>query len=47
MLNQLAAHELEPFRQAHRAEIERLATDQGIWLNVEVLISVGRKPVAS
>lgn len=47
MLNQLSANELEQFRQGHRTEIEGLATDQGIWLNVEVLISVGRKPMVS
>lgn len=44
LLNQLSASELEQFRQDHRAEIEHLATDQGIWLNVDVLVSVGRKP---
>jgi ubiquinone/menaquinone biosynthesis C-methylase UbiE len=46
LLNQLSASELAQFRQDHRVEIERLATDQGIWLNVEVLVSVGRKPQA-
>ena len=44
MLNQLSASELVQFRHEHRAEIERFATDHGIWLNVEVLISVGYKP---
>jgi ubiquinone/menaquinone biosynthesis C-methylase UbiE len=44
LLNQLAADDLARFRQAHRAEIERFVTGQGIWLNVEVLISVGHKP---
>lgn len=47
LLNQLSADELAQFRQAHRAEIERFASDQGIWLNVEVLVSVGRKPRAA
>jgi hypothetical protein len=44
LLNQLPAKELESFRQAHRTEVEHFSTDQGIWLNVEALISVGRKP---
>jgi ubiquinone/menaquinone biosynthesis C-methylase UbiE len=43
MLNQLSASELAQFRQDHQAEVERFATDEGIWLNVEVLISVGHK----
>lgn len=47
MLNQLSLSELEQFRQEHRAEIERIATDRGIWLNVEVLISVGHKPLVT
>lgn len=47
LLNQLSAAELAQFRQDHRAEIEDRATDQGIWLDVEVLISVGRRPEAA
>ncbi|MHB1084617.1 MAG: class I SAM-dependent methyltransferase [Thiobacillus sp.] len=44
MLNQLSPGEREQFRQEHRTEIERVATDRSIWLNVDVLISVGHKP---
>lgn len=44
LLNQLPAKDLDSFRRAHRTEVERFSTDQGIWLNVEALISVGRKP---
>jgi len=47
MLNQLSASELAQFRRDHQAEVERFATDAGIWLNVEVLISVGHKPQAA
>jgi ubiquinone/menaquinone biosynthesis C-methylase UbiE len=47
LLNQLAPDDLAQFRQDHRTEIERMATGRGIWLNVDVLISVGRKPVAA
>lgn len=42
-LNQFSPNELEQFRQDHQAEIGQFATEQGVWLNVEVLISVGRK----
>lgn len=44
LLNQLPESELALFRQEHQAEIEQFATEQGIWLNVEVIISVGFKP---
>lgn len=44
LLNQLSESALTSFKQEHRAEIEKLATEQGIWLNVEVIISVGHKP---
>ena len=47
MLNQLSDSELAQFRQDHRAEIESMAIDGRIWLNVEVLISVGHSPRAS
>lgn len=47
LLNQLTAGDLARFRQAHRTEIECFATDHGIWLNVEILISVGRNPQAA
>ncbi len=34
----------EAFEAAHLAEVARLRTDQGIWLNVETLFARGRKP---
>ena len=43
LLNQLSPDALAQFRHAHRSEIERLTVDGKIWLNVDVLISVGRK----
>lgn len=46
MLNQLSESELARFRQDHQIEVERFATDGRIWLNVEVLVSVGHKPQA-
>ncbi|GAO36470.1 ubiquinone biosynthesis protein UbiE [Sulfuricella sp. T08] len=44
LLNQLSEGALTSFKQEHRSEIEKFATEQGIWLNVEVIISVGHKP---
>lgn len=44
LLNQLSESDLARFKQEHQAEIEQFATGQGIWLNVEVLISAGCKP---
>lgn len=46
LLNQLSVIDLVNFRAAHLAEIDALANEQGIWLNVEVLISVGHKPLS-
>ena len=46
MLNQLSADELARFKQEHQVEIKALSTGSGLWLNVEVLISVGKKPQA-
>ncbi len=46
LLNQLTASQLEQFRHDHRLDIERQATARGIWLNVEVLVSVGRRPLS-
>lgn len=44
LLNQLSADDLARFKREHREEIEKFATDEGLWLNVEVLISVGHMP---
>ena len=44
LLNQLSGDDLTRFKQEHQHEIESLATTEGLWLNVEVLISVERKP---
>lgn len=35
---------IERFKEDHLAEVAELADDQGIWLDVEVLISRARKP---
>jgi len=45
LLNQLSEGDQERFRREHGEEIEMLAAEHGLWLNVEVLISVGHKPL--
>ncbi|RFC32244.1 MAG: Ubiquinone/menaquinone biosynthesis C-methylase UbiE [Candidatus Nitrotoga sp. SPKER] len=45
LLSQLSSFDLTHFRQAHQEEIELLIEEQGIWMNVEILISVGYKPL--
>jgi len=42
LLNQLSPGALAQFRDEHRSEIERHAVNGKNWLNVEVLVSVGR-----
>jgi ubiquinone/menaquinone biosynthesis C-methylase UbiE len=44
MVSQLKAEELERFRQEHLREVAALATGDGIWLDVGVLFTIGRKP---
>jgi ubiquinone/menaquinone biosynthesis C-methylase UbiE len=41
LVSQLKPEELEPFKQRHLAEIQDLATHEGIWLDVEVLFTSG------
>lgn len=43
LVNQLAPHDLERFKQVHLQEIQQLAGNEGIWLDVEVLYTVGTK----
>jgi arsenite methyltransferase len=45
-LMQLSDADVERFRQEHLEEVAALAGDQGIWLDVEVLFFLGRKPDA-
>lgn len=46
LLNQLSPDELAQFQQAHREEIETLSRQNGLYLNVEILIAVGYKPLS-
>jgi hypothetical protein len=43
VLNQLTVQDLERFKADHLAEIQGLATDDGIWFDVDVLLTVARK----
>ncbi|KPJ94160.1 MAG: hypothetical protein AMJ53_05825 [Gammaproteobacteria bacterium SG8_11] len=43
LISQLKPEQLEPFKQQHLAEIQKLATHEGIWLDVEVLYTRGRR----
>lgn len=42
-LEQIEPEKLEQFKTEHLAEVEKLATDKGIWLDVPVLFAIGRK----
>jgi ubiquinone/menaquinone biosynthesis C-methylase UbiE len=44
-LSQIPAEKLEQFKAEHLAEIETLMTDQGIWLDVETIFVMGKKPL--
>jgi len=44
LVNQLAPQAMERFKKEHLAEIQNLATDKGIWLDVKVLYGIGIKP---
>ncbi len=44
LVSQLPQEDLERFKREHLKEIETLATDDGIWLDVGVLYTVGTKP---
>ena len=42
LISQLKPEQVEPFKKQHLAEIQELATHEGIWLDVEVLYTSGR-----
>lgn len=41
LVSQLTDEQLEPFKLQHLAEIQNLATEQGIWLDIEVIYTKG------
>ncbi|MDD5772382.1 MAG: class I SAM-dependent methyltransferase [bacterium] len=44
LVSQLSPTDLEKFKKEHMKEIDALATKEGIWLDVEVLYTIGTKP---
>lgn len=44
LVSQLSPENLEKFKKEHLKEIEAIAVKEGIWLNVEVLYTIGTKP---
>ncbi len=44
-VSQLSTSDLKKFREEHLREIEGLRTEEGIWLNVNVLYASGIRPV--
>ena len=46
LLSQLSEQELKSFKKDHFSEIQANTGKEGVWMNVEVLISVGVKPVS-
>ncbi len=44
MIVQLAPERQEQFKREHLQEVERLKTMDGLWLDVGVLYTIGRKP---
>ena len=43
-LNQLSAADLSTFRKEHLKEIEEHKTEDGLWLNIQILYSTAKKP---
>lgn len=44
LVSQLSTADLERFRQEHLAEVERLTTADGLWLDVGVLYTLATRP---
>jgi len=42
-VSQLTPEQLEQFRHEHQAEVERLATPKGIWLDIASIFAIGHK----
>jgi len=41
LVNQLAPDELARFKEEHCAEVQRLASDKGIWLEMSIIYTIG------
>jgi len=46
-VSQLTPEQLEQFKGEHLAEVERLKTSKGIWLDVAAIFAIGHKPYSS
>ncbi len=44
-VTQLNAVQFAQFRAKHLKEISQLKTDKGIWLDINVIFSTGKKPI--
>ncbi|MDH5327335.1 MAG: methyltransferase domain-containing protein [Gammaproteobacteria bacterium] len=44
-VQQVPEQKLEQFKAEHLAEVGQLVTDEGIWFNVELIHTVGEKPL--
>ena len=44
LVSQLSAGDMEKFKLEHLREVQAMATNDGIWLDVEVLFTIGVKP---
>ena len=43
LINQLPEQDLDTFRQDHMAEVSTISGDRGIWLDVEIIVTLGKK----
>ena len=43
LVSQLSADDLIQFKQEHLAEVNELATDEGVWLELNILYTLGKK----
>lgn len=43
LVSQLSERDLEVFKAEHLGEVQAMSTDEGIWLNVDVLFAIGQK----
>jgi ubiquinone/menaquinone biosynthesis C-methylase UbiE len=43
-VSQLAPEKLEQFKAEHLAEVEKLMTSKGIWLDISAIFAIGHKP---
>jgi ubiquinone/menaquinone biosynthesis C-methylase UbiE len=44
LVNKLEPDDLKQFKEKHLSEIEQLASDRGIWLDLSIIYTVGTKP---